>query len=103
MRTPHVDPPSRPNPSKGYAAVFATVVIWSMPSLFMYYLNRYYDPWSQNFYRYSVACIAILPFVFYRLGRGGPRIDSRAVWLCMLPCLPNVVHQVTQVMALFYM
>ncbi len=43
------------NLSKGYAAVFATVFIWSLPSLFMYYLNRFYDPWAQNFYRYSVA------------------------------------------------
>lgn len=74
-----------------------------MPSLFMYYLNRYYDPWAQNFYRYSVACIAIVPFVLYHLHRGGPRIDIRSVGLCLLPCLPNVVHQVTQVMALSYM
>jgi drug/metabolite transporter (DMT)-like permease len=97
-------PPSRPpNLSKGYAAVFATVIIWSVPSLFMYYLNRYYDPWAQNFYRYSVACIAILPFVLYRVSRGGPGIDNRALWLCLWPCLPNVVHQVTQVMALSYM
>jgi drug/metabolite transporter (DMT)-like permease len=91
------------NLSEGYAALFATVVIWSTPSLFMYYLNRYYDPWAQNFYRYAVACAAVMPFVFYRIRRGGPRIDMRAVWLCLLPCLPNVVHQVTQVMALFYM
>src|SRR5436309_15327859 len=89
--------------SKGYAAVFATVVIWSLPSLFMYYLNRFYDPWAQNFYRYSVACIAIAPLVLYRMRGGGPRIDMRAIRLCLLPCLPNVVHQVTQVMALFYM
>lgn len=90
------------NLSKGYSAVFATVFIWSMPSLFMFYLNGYYDPWAQNFYRYSVACIAIAPFLFYQIRRGGPRIDMRAVKLCLLPCLPNVVHQVTQVMALFY-
>ena len=90
------------NLSKGYSAVFATVFIWSMPSLFMYYLNRYYDPWAQNFYRYSVACIAITPFLFYQIRRGGPRIDMHAVKLCLLPCLPNVAHQVTQVMALFY-
>ena len=90
------------NLPKGYSAVFATVFIWSLPSLFMYYLNRYYDPWAQNFYRYSVACIAIAPFVFYRIRRGGPPINVRAVKLCLLPCLPNVVHQVTQVMALFY-
>ena len=90
------------NLSYGYSAVFATVFIWSMPSLFMYYLNRYYDPWAQNFYRYSVACIAITPFLFYQIRRGGPRIDMHAVKLCLLPCLPNVAHQVTQVMALFY-
>jgi drug/metabolite transporter (DMT)-like permease len=91
------------NLSKGYAAVFGTVAIWSVPSLFMYYLNRFYDPWAQNFYRYSVACIAITPLVLYRFRRAGPRIDMRAIGLCLLPCLPNVVHQVTQVMALFYM
>src|SRR6266851_1526970 len=91
------------NLSKGYSAVFATVFIWSVPSLFMFYLNRYYDPWAQNFYRYSVACIAIAPLLLYQIRRGGPRIDTHAVKLCLLPCLPNVVHQVTQVMALFYM
>jgi len=89
--------------SEGYVAVFATVLIWSTPSLFMYYLNRYYDPWAQNFYRYFVACLAIAPFVFYRVHRGGPGIGLRAVVLCFVPCVPNVIHQVTQVMALFYM
>jgi len=89
--------------SKGYAAVFATVVIWSMPSLFQYYLNRYYEPWSQNFYRYSVACIAIAPLVFYRFGRRGHALDWRAFLFCLIPCVPNVIHQVTQVIALYYM
>src|SRR5438034_4153712 len=88
--------------SKGYAAVFATVLIWSLPSLFMYYLNRFYDPWAQNFYRYSVACIAILPLVLWRIRRSGPRIDMRAIGLCLVPCVPNVIHQITQVMALSY-
>ena len=97
------NPSGRSNPSEGYAALFATIAIWSTPSLFMYYLNRYYDPWAQNFYRYLVACIAIAPFVIFRIQRGGPRFDWHAVAICFLPCLPNVVHQVTQVMALFYM
>src|SRR6266487_1429777 len=90
------------NLSRGYAAVFATVAIWSLPSLFMYYLNRFYDPWAQNFYRYSVACIAILPLVLCRIRRGGPRIDMRAIGFCLVPCVPNVIHQITQVMALSY-
>ncbi|MEY2479982.1 MAG: hypothetical protein QOI04_909 [Verrucomicrobiota bacterium] len=95
--------PARPRLSKGYAAVFATIIIWSMPSLFQFYLNRYYDVWAQNFYRYAVACVAIAPFVFYRVRRGGPKIDIHAVAICLVPCIPNVIHQITQVLALFYM
>src|SRR5438105_4249166 len=98
-----VDQRRRANLSEGYGAVFATIVIWSTPSLFQYYLIRYYDPWAQNFYRYSVACLAIAPFVVYRMQQGGPRFDWRSVLICFAPCVPNVVHQVTQVVALFYM
>src|SRR6266404_3709985 len=94
---------SRASASEGYAAVFATILIWSTPSLFQYYLNRYYDPWAQNFYRYLVACVSIAPLLIFRIRRGAAPIDWRAVTICIVPCLPNVVHQVTQVMALFYM
>src|SRR5205809_7171361 len=98
-----VDRHRRTSVSEGYAAVFATILIWSTPSLFMYYLNRYYDPWAQNFYRYLVACLAIAPLLIYRAHRGAPPLEWRAVTMCLIPCLPNVVHQVTQVIALFYM
>src|SRR5437773_434243 len=98
-----VDLRGRANFSEGYAAILATIVIWSTPSLFQYYLNRYYDPWAQNFYRYLVAFLAITPLAFFRIQHRGPRIDWRAVMICFVPCLPNVVHQITQVMALFYM
>src|SRR3989441_6632726 len=94
---------SRASASEGYAAVFATILIWSTPSLFQYYLNRYYDPWAQNFYRYLVACVSIAPLLIYRMRYGAAPIDWRAITICILPCLPNVVHQITQVMALFYM
>jgi drug/metabolite transporter (DMT)-like permease len=89
--------------NRGYTAVFATIFIWSTPSLFQFYLNRYYDPFAQNFYRYSVACIAILPFAIYRFRNSGPRLDLRLVGACLVPALPNVVHQVTQTLSLFYM
>src|SRR6201996_6951330 len=95
-------PSSKADRSTGYAAVFATVIIWSLPSLFQYYLNRYYDPWAQNFYRYSVAGLAIVPFLFLRSRRPGAQLTRRLFWLCLLPCLPNVVHQVGQVLALYY-
>jgi drug/metabolite transporter (DMT)-like permease len=50
-----------------------------------------------------VACLAILPFLLIPGLRKGPQpIDRAAVLACVWPCLPNVVHQVTQVMALYY-
>jgi drug/metabolite transporter (DMT)-like permease len=88
---------------RGYAAIFATVLIWSTPSLFQFYLNRFYDPWAQNFYRYSVACVAVLPFVLYRFRQSGPRIDRGIFLACLIPALPNVVHQISQTVALSHM
>jgi drug/metabolite transporter (DMT)-like permease len=97
--------PDSPDLSKGYAAIFATIVIWSLPSLFQFFLNRYYDVWAQNFYRYSVACLAILPFVIFQSRRSvsGGKINLAAFALCLPACIPNVVHQITQVVSLFYM
>jgi drug/metabolite transporter (DMT)-like permease len=89
--------------SKGYAAIFGTVLIWSTPSLFMFYLNRFYEPYAQNFYRYSVACLAVVPFVFLLRERHGTRLSAPLLLACLIPALPNVVHQITQVMALWYM
>src|SRR5438477_12577683 len=89
------------NLSEGYAAVFATVIIWSTPSLFQYYLNRYYDPWAQNFYRYCVACLAIAQLAIYRIRNGEQRLNWRALIICFFPCLRNVAHHITHVMALF--
>ena len=87
---------------RGYLAVFTTVVIWSLPSLFQYYLLRFYDVWAQNFYRYSVACLAVAPLVAMGVRRGGARLDLRAFGLCLIPALPNVIHQITQTVALYY-
>ncbi len=90
------------NFSKGYAAIFGTVLIWSTPSLFLFYLNRFYDPYAQNFYRYSIACLAVLPFFFFGTRAPRPPINARLFLACLIPAVPNVIHQVTQVVALFY-
>ncbi len=96
-------PSQQKNSSEGYAAVFATVLIWSTPSLFQFYLNRTYEPFAQNFYRYAVAFLAILPFAIQRFRKSGPPLDLRLVGACLLPALPNVVHQISQTVSLFYM
>lgn len=90
------------NETEGYAAVFATVLIWATPSLFQFYLNRYYDPFAQNFYRYSVGCLAILPFAIQRFRKSGPPLDLRLLGTCLIPAVPNVIHQITQVISLYY-
>src|SRR5438067_10973106 len=88
------------NISRGYVALFATVIIWSLPSLFQFYLLRYYDVWAQHFYRYRVACVAIAPFVAFRIRRPGLRFALRTFPLCLIPAAPNVVHLLTQSIAL---
>src|SRR5437588_10892561 len=93
---------NRMSTSEGYAAVFATILIWSTPSLFQYYLNRYYDPWTQNFYRYLVARLAIAPLLIYRIQRSAPWLNVRAVMIRLAPYLPNVIHQITQVIPLLH-
>src|SRR3954454_21060975 len=89
--------------SSGYLAVFATVLIWSTPSLFQFYLIRYYEPWSQNFYRYLVGFLAVLPFVLLRFRSGRARLHGSAFLACLIPSLPNVVHQISQTVALYHM
>src|ERR1043165_8430122 len=89
--------------SAGHLAIFATVVIWSTPSLFQFYLIPYYEPWSQNFYRFLVAFLAVLPFVLLRFRSGGTRLDASVFFVCLIPSLPNVVHQITQTVALYHM
>jgi drug/metabolite transporter (DMT)-like permease len=89
--------------SGGHLAILATVVIWSTPSLFQFYLIRYYEPWSQNFYRYLVAFLAVLPFVILRFRSGGPRLKAQDFVACLIPSLPNVVHQISQTVALYHM
>ncbi len=108
MRIPHATKPEnarlqKHNLSRGYLALFATIAIWSMPSLFQFYLNRYYDPWAQNFYRYSVAFLAVAPFVIHRFWKDGPGLNWRIIGLCLVPSLPNVIHQITQTVSLNYM
>ena len=88
---------------KGYAAIFATVLIWSTPSLFQFYLNRFYDPWAQNFYRYSVGFLAVLPFMLYGFRRSELRLNRGILLACLIPALPNVVHQIAQTVSLFHM
>ena len=85
-----------PHPWRGRAAIAATVVIWSSPPIFQYWLARPFDPWAQNFYRFAAGFLAMVPFLLWALWRTPRRLTWRE-WLgCACSAVPNVVHQVAQ-------
>lgn len=84
---------------RGRLALGATVIIWSSPPIFQYWLARPFDPWTQNFYRYGAGFLAMVPFMLWTAWRA-PRHLPRADWLgCALAAVPNVIHQIAQTMA----
>ena len=84
---------------RGRLALAATIIIWSTPPIFQFWLARDFDPWSQNFYRYAAGFLAVLPFLLWRSRWSLRRLGSRD-WLgCAAAAVPNVIHQVAQTIA----
>ena len=84
---------------RGRLALAATVLIWSTPPLFQFWLARSFDPWTQNFYRYAAGFLTMAPFlgwIFWRDLRAARRANLAG---CAWAAVPNVVHQVAQTMA----
>lgn len=86
-------------PWRGRLALAATVMIWSTPPLFQFWLARSFDPWTQNFYRYAAGFLTMVPFLVWMAWRDGS-LAARLSWRgCAWAAVPNVVHQVAQTMA----
>jgi len=84
---------------RGRLALFATVIIWSSPPIFQYWLAASFDTWTQNFYRSLAGFFVMAPFLLWIAWRAPRRIPA-ADWAgCALAALPNVVHQIAQTMA----
>lgn len=67
------------------------VTCWTFGSLQIEYLTGELDVWTQNFGRYSVACLFWLPFLLHRLRRG--QVPKR-LWLAAVPVFAaNMVMQ----------
>ncbi len=87
------------NVLRGRLALAATVVIWSSPPIFQFWLARPFDPWTQNFYRYAAGLLAMAPFLLFKAARTF-RAPTRGDWLgCAAAAVPNAVHQVAQTMS----
>jgi len=67
------------------------LVGWSIAPVFIKYLTDYFDSWTQNFYRYLVACLVCAPLLLAAKRRGRLHPD---VWRAALyPAIPNVIMQ----------
>jgi drug/metabolite transporter (DMT)-like permease len=83
---------------KGIGALAFVLVAWSFSSPVVKYLMPYYDPWTQNAYRYLAGMLTLLPVLAHRW----QRLNRRALSLLIVPAIPNVVHQTAWVVALLW-
>jgi drug/metabolite transporter (DMT)-like permease len=78
----------------------AAVLCWCTVPLFIKYFTQYFDKYTQNGLRYSVAAVLWLPALVVMLRSG--RMD-RGVWrAAIFPSIVNVVAQTTWSWSLYY-
>jgi len=72
-------------------ACVVTLLFWSGGPIFIKFLTGYFDSWTQNMLRYSVACLFWLPFLLFVIAK--KRLD-RSIWRrALLPAVPNIAMQ----------
>ncbi|MHC4167082.1 MAG: DMT family transporter [Planctomycetota bacterium] len=84
----------------GTLAALGSLCCWSTGPIVIKYLSEYLDFWSQNFLRYSVACLFWLPFLLFsvRTKRLDPKVWRRAI----IPSAANIVMQSLFACAFYY-
>jgi drug/metabolite transporter (DMT)-like permease len=87
---------------KGIGALAIVLVAWSFSAPVVKYLMPYYDPWTQNVYRYASGMLTMLPLLVLRLLREPGRLNRRALVRLLAPTLPNIVQQTGWVVALMW-
>lgn len=88
--------------SKALAILLFSIVLWGIGPLFIKYFTKFYDPWTQNAFRYSCAAFMLaLAVPFQR--RTSFRL-ARAQWIKLgLVVLSNVGLQITYAFMFYYL
>jgi len=82
-------------------AIFGTLICWSSTPIWIKYFAGFFDPFSQNFYRYAFALLFWLPLLIVRQMAG--RIP-RTVWIMALfSSIPNTAMQTFWAWSLYYL
>jgi len=84
----------------GTLAAVGALCCWSTGPIVIKYLSGYLDFWTQNFLRYSVACLFWLPFLIFSVKT--KRLDTRVWRKAIVPALANVVMQSLFACAFYY-
>ena len=82
------------------AGILVTLGGFSLGPILVRYFTNYVDAWSQNCYRYSIACLFWMPYLVLsvRTNRIDNRIWRRAVW----PSLINIAMQTVFAIGFYY-
>ena len=84
----------------GTLAAIGALCGWSTGPIIITYLSDYLDSWTQNFLRYSVACLFWLPFLIFSIKT--KRLDTRVWRKAIVPALANVIMQSLFARAFYY-
>jgi len=82
-------------------AIVGTLLCWSSTPIWIKHFTGYFDPFSQNVYRYAFALLFWLPFLIVRQATG--RVP-RSIWLLALaPAIPNTAMQTFWAWSLYHL
>lgn len=84
----------------GTLAALGALFCWSTGPIIIKYLSGHLDSWTQNFLRYSVACLFWLPFLLFSIKTR--RLDKRVWRRAILPAAANIVMQSFFARAFYY-
>ena len=87
---------------KGLGALAVVLVAWSFSTPVVKYLMPYYDPWTQNVYRYAAGMLTLLPLLVLRVRRMPGQLSGRTLLRLLVPTVPNIVQQTGWVVALLW-
>lgn len=86
--------------SVGTLACLGAVVCWSSGPVFIRLLSLHVDVYTQNFFRYVMACAFWLPFLIYYCRKNKP---GKVIWVkSFWPAVINVFSQFLWASSLYY-
>ncbi len=82
------------------SACIGMLLFWSSGPIFIKLLTNYLDLWTQNFLRYTVACLFWLPFLLFLIKT--KKLDPKIWRLALLPAAANIIMQSLWAGAFYY-